>query len=239
MIVLLGLHEFYNLADHKGVNAQRLVAFVAGAGICYLMFHGEVQALSVLIVLAVLVILTSELFRSQESPFLNISATIAGLFYVAVPFGCLILIREMGRTSGFKSDFGGKLIILILLCIWICDSAAYIMGSRFGRHKLFARVSPNKTVEGTLFGFLFALLTAYLSQLFFFAELSRTNALVIGGICGSFGQVSDLVESLLKRDAGVKDSSGLIPGHGGILDRFDSEILVAPIVYFYLRIMVF
>ena len=139
----------------------------------------------------------------------------------------------LAKGTGHPTIFGGKLIILLLLSIWICDSAAYIAGSRFGRHKLFSRVSPNKTVEGTLFGFLFALATAFACQMTFINELSLTQALVIGGICGSFGQLSDLVESLLKRDAGVKDSSNLIPGHGGILDRFDSEILVAPLVYFY------
>ena len=114
-----------------------------------------------------------------------------------------------------------------------------MLGSKFGKHKLFPRVSPNKTVEGTAFGFFFALLTAYISQLTFLPEISLVDALVIGVICGSFGQASDLIESLFKRDAGVKDASNLIPGHGGVLDRFDSEILVAPVVYFYLRFVVF
>ncbi|RMF57151.1 MAG: phosphatidate cytidylyltransferase [Calditrichaeota bacterium] len=187
----------------------------------------------------VLLLLLYELFRNAVGPILNVATTLMGVFYVAFTLGFLLLVRELPGQVGVGYNVGGLVVILIFLAIWICDSAAYILGSRLGRHKLFERVSPNKTVEGTAFGFLFALLTAYVCQKTFLAELPLVHALAIGGICGSVGQLSDLVESLFKRDARVKDASQLIPGHGGILDRFDSEILTAPVVYLYLVFVAF
>lgn len=104
-----------------------------------------------------------------------------------------------------------------------------------GKHKLFESVSPNKTIEGAVAGFVLATITAYLCQVTFMDQLALLHAMAIGAICGSAGQVSDLTESLFKRDAAVKNASKIIPGHGGFLDRFDSPILAAPAVYFYLR----
>jgi len=180
-----------------------------------------------------------ELFRNKPHPTLNLAATILGLFYVPFLLGFLIFIRNIPDVSGFSNHLGGKLIILVFLCIWVCDSAAYIAGSRLGKHKLFPRVSPNKSIEGTLFGFVFAVFTAWLSQITFLQDVALPHVLMIGVVCGSVGQLSDLVESMFKRDANVKDSSSLIPGHGGVLDRFDSQMLVAPVVFGYLQLMVF
>jgi phosphatidate cytidylyltransferase len=123
---------------------------------------------------------------------------------------------------------------MLLVTIWVCDTAAYFTGVVFGRHKLFERVSPKKTWEGAIGGLIFAILMAVASHYWFVRDLRLIDSMVIGFMIGTIGQLSDLAESLFKRDAGVKDSSGLIPGHGGVLDRFDSEMLVAPQVYLYL-----
>ena len=118
--------------------------------------------------------------------------------------------------------------------IWICDSAACFLGTAFGKHKLFPRVSPNKSWEGAVAGFIFAIVAMIAAKAVVLDELNLTDAVVIGFIIGTIGQIGDLVESLIKRDAGVKDSSQLIPGHGGIFDRFDSLLFTSPAVYIYL-----
>jgi phosphatidate cytidylyltransferase len=135
--------------------------------------------------------------------------------------------------------WGGYTVISIFAMIWICDSAAYYGGMLTGKHKLFPRVSPKKSWEGAIFGFIFAILSAVGAKMLVLPYLTIGEAVVIGFIVGTIGQLGDLVESLVKRDAGVKDSSDLIPGHGGVFDRFDSLLLVAPIVYLYLDFVVF
>ena len=127
----------------------------------------------------------------------------------------------------------GYLIISIFASIWVCDSAAYFIGSALGKHKLFPRVSPKKSWEGAIAGFIFAVVTLIAARELLLDILSLTDAVIIGILIGIFGQLGDLVESLLKRDAGVKDSSSIIPGHGGIFDRFDSILFTVPIVYLY------
>lgn len=239
-LVVLGIFEFYNLAAQKVTNPQKVLGMLSGLATCFVLFFYGVQYLWVVFAAAFVVLMIVELFRNAAGAILNVATTIMGVMYVAFFFGFLILIREfpMGRDGPFDYRSGGNLVMFIFIAIWVCDTAAYMLGSQFGRHKLFERVSPNKTMEGAVFGFLFALLTAYLCHATFLNDFKLVDLLVIGGICGTLGQISDLVESLFKRDAGAKDSSNLIPGHGGVLDRFDSEMLVAPAIYFYLRFLV-
>jgi phosphatidate cytidylyltransferase len=135
--------------------------------------------------------------------------------------------------------WGGLTVLALFAAIWLCDSAAYFAGTRFGRHKLLERVSPKKTWEGVIAGGIAAVLAFVLARALLLPYMTITTAVVCGLIVGVFGQLGDLVESLIKRDTGVKDSSSLIPGHGGILDRFDSVIFVSPIIYFYLDFIVF
>jgi phosphatidate cytidylyltransferase len=239
-IVLLGTLEFYNMANQKLASPQRIIGVLAGLGICVLAFFNMWNYLWILFTAVTILILIVELFRGEIAPILNIATTLMPLIYVALLIGFLILIRELPAVKTSATDaVAGHLVIFVFVTIWICDSAAYILGSRFGKHKLFPRVSPNKTVEGTIFGFIFALLTAFGYHQLFLTDIALLHIITLGAISGSFAQISDLIESLLKRDAGVKDSSSIIPGHGGILDRFDSEILVAPVVYFYLFYIVF
>jgi phosphatidate cytidylyltransferase len=238
-IVVLGINEFYDLATHKVANPHRAVGMAAGLATCLLMYFNRLEDVWILLTVVLLVLLIVELFRNEDGPIINVATTVLGFFYGGFLVSFLILIREASQKMTVSYETGGEIVILIFMCVWLCDTSAYLLGSRIGRHKLFERVSPNKTVEGTMAGFVFSVLTAYLCHLAFLQEIKPHEALIIGGICGSLGQVSDLLESLFKRDAGVKDSSNLIPGHGGILDRFDSEILVVPIVYLYLRYGVF
>ena len=126
---------------------------------------------------------------------------------------------------------GGRYLIMLLGAIWLCDTAAYSAGSKLGRHKLAPQISPNKTIEGAVAGLITSFISFVVLGWIFLPELSLTMALASGAIVGVFGQLGDLVESRFKRDAGVKDTSSILPGHGGLLDRFDSLIFVSPFLY--------
>ncbi|HEX9653277.1 MAG TPA: phosphatidate cytidylyltransferase [bacterium] len=238
-LVVLGAGEFYGLAVKKVTNPQRILGMVASAALCLSLFFYATHYLWLVFAVLVFFSGTYELFRNAVNPILNIAATLMGVLCVALPLSFLLLIRELPNQFNFDYRHGGQIVILVFLTIWVCDTMAYVLGSQFGKHKLFERASPNKTIEGTLCGFLSAVTVAWVCQQTFLSHMRLVDVLVIGVISGSVGQMSDLLESLLKRDAGVKDSSNLIPGHGGILDRFDSEILVAPAVYVYLKLVVF
>lgn len=216
------------------------------------------QSQLLLIVLLVMMALFGlvELFRNAGSALLNLATTVLGVLYISLFFGTFIGIREMFLASDppvayyFSSllgvtdpeavyRYGGFTVIAIFAIIWICDSAAFHFGLKLGKHRLFERVSPKKSWEGAVFGFVFAILSALAAKMLVLHYLPLSGALAIGFIVGTFGQLGDLVESLLKRDAGVKDSSALIPGHGGAFDRFDSLLLVSPLVYLYLDFILF
>ncbi len=150
--------------------------------------------------------------------------------YIAIPFTLLTQIPFISST------YYPKIIIGIFILTWITDTFAYIVGSTLGRIKLYEKVSPNKTVEGAIGGLVAALIGSYFISKYV-TSLSLTNWIVIAFIVAVFGLLGDLIESKFKREAGVKDSSNLIPGHGGFLDRLDSIIFAAPFVYVYLHII--
>ena len=179
-------------------------------------------------------LLIFELFRNNGSSIQNLGATLLGVFYLGIFGSTLVGIREFYPNIDGLYNHGGYLIISIFASIWICDSAAFFGGTAFGKHKLFPRVSPKKSWEGAIFGFVFVILAMILAKNIVLDFLSLKDAIVIGFIIGTLGQIGDLIESLLKRDAGIKDSSNLIPGHGGIFDRFDSLFYSSPIIYLYL-----
>jgi phosphatidate cytidylyltransferase len=195
------------------------------------------------------------LFRRKGSPIQNAAITVLGVFFISLFFGTLIQTRELFPFGFPVSKFfphaiagdaelaqinrwGGFTIISIFATIWVCDTAAYFGGMTLGKHKLFERVSPNKTWEGAIFGFVFSILTMLAAQSLFLNYMGIGHAVVIGMMIGCFGQIGDLLESRLKRDAGVKDSSSMIPGHGGVYDRFDSLVFVSPILYLYIDFVV-
>jgi phosphatidate cytidylyltransferase len=237
IVSAVALREFYGLAAAKGAKPLVAAGIVLGF-VVNLSFFVEwpMQPPLLVATLIAAVVLCSlwELFRNDGSPLLNLSATFLGLLYVSLLFGTLIGIRQL-FVPGASYRWGGYLVISVLVMIWICDSAAFHVGAPLGKHKLFPRVSPQKSWEGAIAGFVCAIAAAIAAKYLVLTFLPLGSAIVIGAIVGTIGQLGDLVESLLKRDAGVKDSSTLIPGHGGALDRFDSILLVAPCVYLYLH----
>ena len=160
---------------------------------------------------------------------LDISVSFMGFFYIVWLLGFILKINY------FPDIDGRKFLFLLIVTTKFTDMFAYFTGKKFGKIKLCPRISPNKTVEGALGGFAGSVLSATLFTHFFMDELSMTYALVIGTIMGIAGQLGDLAESLLKRDAGVKDSSKRFPGLGGVLDVLDSIFFTAPVMYFFMK----
>ncbi|MCL5028127.1 MAG: phosphatidate cytidylyltransferase [Bacteroidetes bacterium] len=233
-IALISYYEFANLAKHKGANTNLWIGFAALIFLLINQFNYIFETYSFLLFLMIVLSLI-ELFRNKNSAILNIGATLLGIFYIGLFASSLIGIREFYPAIGDLYTRGGYIIISIFISIWICDSAAFFGGTSLGKHKLFPRVSPNKSWEGAIFGFIFAVISMILLKFVILEFLSWSTIIAFGIIVGTVGQVGDLIESLIKRDAGVKDSSALIPGHGGIFDRFDSILFTAPVILLYLK----
>ncbi len=174
-------------------------------------------------------ILIVALFQKREKPFDDIAYTVLGLGYAFLPF---LFFVSLGFVQG---SFNPYIPLGFLIILWSNDTGAYLAGKSFGKHKLFERISPNKTWEGFIGGVLLALLVAInLAQ--YFDTLPKWQWACIALIVGIFGTLGDLVESMLKRSLDVKDSGKLLPGHGGLMDRFDGLLLAAPLVFIYLLV---
>lgn len=256
VFALLALKEFYDIATHKEIYPNRILGFLwcIALGLYVFWEHQlspdiEAFAFHSLMVIGVLSILTAELWRQQPSALANISVTICGVVYVAFCMENILELRLLFQQPSIihalqaqgitaQEFWGASLVISVFAGIWICDSAAFFAGKSFGKHKLFPRVSPKKSWEGAVVGFLSSAAGFILIAQYFLPFLSTLHAAIIGALIGIMGQIGDLVESLIKRDAGVKDSSAIIPGHGGIFDRFDSMVFAAPIVLIYIKMVI-
>jgi phosphatidate cytidylyltransferase len=234
IIGLVSYYEFVVLIKNKNANANLWLGLFLIALLITNQFKPVIGTYT-LIGIALLLLLTAELFRNKNSAILNLGATLIGLFYIGLFSSFLIALREFYPNVNGIYVRGGYIIISMLASIWICDSAAYYGGTAFGKHKLFPRVSPKKSWEGAIFGFIFAVGAFAAAKPFLLDFLTWKDVIILGVITGVIGQLGDLVESLLKRDAGVKDSSGLIPGHGGMFDRFDSLLFSSPVIWLYLK----
>ncbi|MFT7451963.1 MAG: phosphatidate cytidylyltransferase [Patescibacteria group bacterium] len=168
-----------------------------------------------------------ELFSASKTPFANVAYIILGIVYIGIPFALLVLIAY--RTGSFSTN----IILGMLLLTWTNDTGAYLVGSQIGKTPLLPRISPKKTWEGSLGGVAVGLLVAYLLSLFF-EDLNLIEWIILAIIVVIFGSIGDLIESMLKRSRGVKDSGTLLPGHGGFLDRFDAFYFLIPFAAAYL-----
>ena len=247
VLVLVGLAawEFFRLAASKRSRPRTVPGIGLALLFPVLFFLAPANALLVpaLLVLGVLGVALAQLLdRDGDEALGSVSVTVYGSAYVGLLFGHFVLIREISRVvPGMPYWWGAVLVGLTVVLAWLNDSAAYVIGRRWGRRKLIPRVSPGKTIEGAAGALIVTMLVAVAVVLAAGSRmplLAPADALAIGALVAVAGPVGDLVESAFKRDAGVKDASELIPGHGGILDRFDSLMAVAPAVWYYLRIVV-
>ena len=168
-----------------------------------------------------------ELFARSSRPFMNVAYIVLGMVYIGAPFALLDFIAFDG------DKFYANVVMGLLILSWANDTGAYLVGSMIGKTKLIPRISPGKTWEGSIGGVCITFLIAY-ALCFMFDELRFVDWMVLAGIVSIFGSIGDLIESMLKRSVGVKDSGSLMPGHGGLLDRFDAFIFLLPFAAAYL-----
>lgn len=232
LLALLATLEFHHIARQKAEPPPVWFA-VLGTLLLQTNYFYPVMLFRELLLLLLLSLLVIQLFVKGSSPLLDIGSFLPGFLYVNLSFGALMELRLRSTAPQ-----GESMVFLLFFCVWAADVFAYFggsfLGGRFIRRKLFERMSPNKTWEGFLAGFAgsiaVSLLFASLAT-----NLSLQTALQTGVLIGLASPVGDLVESMFKRDAGIKNSSALIPGHGGVLDRFDTIMFVSPFIYFITR----
>ncbi len=228
------LHEFYKLVQHVGMKVQKVIGLSIGALITstpWLLQQGLITPKWLLAFVPVFgIMFISELYFKKKSPFQHLGYTVLGWCYISLP---IALFYHFGNPDG---TYHFIYVLGFFLCLWASDTGAYTAGKLFGKTKLFERISPNKTWEGSAGGFILSLLVAFCIAHFFdeqrYLFWSLVSVLVV--VTGGMG---DLVESLLKRSLGVKDSGNILPGHGGLLDRFDglfiSIYFVVPLHLFF------
>lgn len=227
VISMIGLHEFYrNMRQTTTVSPNPfgyllgLAAYVLLGGEIFWSFHRNVilYALALLLLLLFIVPI-SELYRKKEKPFTNIAYTLLGVMYVVVPLSCANILRI--------NLFPSIVLMSIFIFAWCNDTFAYLTGMWLGKHKLFERISPKKTWEGCIGGVV-SVIIASVIIVYFNNTVELYQILPLAIITSIVGVYGDLIESMWKRQIGIKDSGNILPGHGGILDRFDIMLLVLP-----------
>jgi phosphatidate cytidylyltransferase len=236
IIVFFSINEFVSIVSNDQSKPSLWPTTIVGA-ITYSLLAAHAMRLIPLqgIVAAIpfiFLLFIAELWRKKENPFTNIALSLAAIIYIAFPLGTMMYFFEPVSLSGPK-HYG--IVLGFLLILWLNDTGAYFTGSLIGKHKLFERISPGKTWEGSIGGAIFALLTAW-GLSFIFTQLHMTQWIVLSIIIVITGTLGDLVESMLKRSLGIKDSGTILPGHGGMLDRFDAVFISAPFVFVYLAL---
>jgi len=242
-ITIFGLWEFYGLVAHDVFHPQKLFGLFAGiiiygtSTMVYLMNWSVGQSNRILpglipfiiLIPLVFMVFVLEIYRNKPNPLANIALTITGFLYIAWPLSLLIYLArpEVQHFLGFPVVLVGYFGFT-----WINDTAAYLYGKQFGRHKFFERISPKKTWEGTIAGAVVTYLLA-IGLCSLVKDLPVADWLALATIVVFFGTHGDLVESLIKRSLNIKDSGTILPGHGGILDRFDTMFISAPFVFLY------
>lgn len=241
-----GLHEFLGMMRAKGHRPLVWFGHFAAAAVVLLAYRPHTPHAAFLATAALLLLMAQALRHPERKGIVeSMAVTVFGVLYVGWLSAHFVLLRELPWRAGLDYGDGARIVLFAFLVTWSCDTGAYAIGRWLGRTRPWGAISPRKTLEGSLGGFAFALVGSWIGAVTFMHGraggpwMRPVDALAIGALVGIAGQVGDLVESLLKRDADSGDSSDLIPGHGGILDRFDSLYFGAPIVYYYLKIVVF
>jgi phosphatidate cytidylyltransferase len=245
MLLVVACWEFYSLMEAKGVNPSKKVGVVAVLLLSITVTWSGTTHLGLFLAGFVIAITVRELMRAAKLPIYDIATTVFGVVYVGWLLLHLLLLRELPREQLLPDAAGSHFFLYAFLLAWASDTGAYFTGMAFGRHKLFPRVSPSKSIEGAVGGLACTIGAAFWGRAWFVKDasgepfLTAAQTLVLALLVGVANQLGDLVESLLKRDAKVKDTAMTIPGHGGILDRFDSVMFAAPVLYYFLRVAVF
>ena len=235
LVMMIGLDEFYRMNTTGRQTPVKLTGYIfTGLMAAYYFWLPAITLLQGLSLLTCFIVITLfiEMGRDKLNPTRNMGITILGIMYVPVLLGSVIALRNLDTV------YSTYFTVSMVVAIWICDSIAFIFGMKWGQKKIFPRVSPNKSWVGSLAGLVSTFVVYYsLHVQGILPDLTLLDVAVFSIITGFFGQAGDFAESLLKRDAGVKDSGKLLLGHGGVLDRFDSIIFASPLTYAYLSII--
>jgi phosphatidate cytidylyltransferase len=244
LVGIWALHEFYSLAEKMGYKPFRTLGTICGI-LTFMSIYAlqlpqncpDINFLRYAIYLVPFIIALQFLFTKREHPFHDFAFTVIGIFYCILPFALLVKIpvASSGMVNELATSYDYFKVLGIIFLIWANDTFAYIGGSMYGKHKMYERVSPGKTWEGTITGIICCVLVGFVLNLQHTFS-SQWLWPLIAFFVGVFGTVGDLIESLIKRKAGVKDSGALMPGHGGVLDRFDSLLFVSPFVFVILKL---
>ncbi len=231
---VISLAEFSNLIKLKSF-VQYIIFVILYSAFSYMCLQGinsagsdEIVQILLVITIFVNLILIKDLFTVKRIPLFETKRYIVTTFYLSTGFVFMLLI------ANYQNTFTPSLLLGGFILVWVNDSAAYFVGKNFGKQKLFPSVSPKKTVEGFLGGLFFACISSYFIATYT-ERLGFNSWLILAIIVSVFGTLGDLIESKFKRQAGVKDSGVIMPGHGGLLDRLDSIIFAAPFIYLFLE----
>lgn len=225
-----GLYEFYNALKTKNIRVMPIIGYLLL--IIYYLVGNDFSIIFYIVVLSIVISLMVPIVNTNHS-FVDVSITFLGFIYVVILFSFIPLVNE-------KSN-GNYLVWLIFIGSWLSDTLAYYSGKYLGKKKLCPEVSPNKTIAGSIGGLIGSILGCGFFGVFFrvqITEVAIIHYFLIGALCGIMGQFGDLVASSIKRNVGIKDFGNIIPGHGGILDRFDSILFNGLVVYYYITFII-
>jgi phosphatidate cytidylyltransferase len=243
--IYLGVNEFCDILRERGLTPYKSLAIISSL-ILGLNAYFQSHLFTVITITAlVIVVAFAELFRKKkEEAIFHLSGTVFGVIYVAWLFSHLILLMQMPNVLepltyknifGIPIRLGTSLALLPFVLTWTNDSAAFFVGRKIGKRKFFPSLSPKKTWEGVIGGAIATICAAFIYHYLYASYLSWFDCLTLGIGVGILAPIGDLVESMIKRDVKIKDAASTIPGHGGFLDRFDSLLFAAPLIYYYLR----
>jgi len=235
-VVVWAMLEYYDIVIKDRVYAGKTIGVLSGVTLfvaCFFYAQGLVSGSVFLFFIPLLVFLfISQLYSKNQYSFRAIAYTLTGVVYIALPFSLC-----NGLVFPFNNEYTPDILLGFFILLWTNDTFAYLTGIAFGRHRLFERISPLKSWEGFWGGLICTVALSFLVAKLF-PVLHFYHWMAIAVIIVVFGVYGDLIESLLKRNLKIKDSGRFLPGHGGILDRFDAVLLAAPMVYFYLKVFV-
>ncbi|MBP2681053.1 MAG: hypothetical protein H6Q78_916 [Candidatus Krumholzibacteriota bacterium] len=239
-VIFVGMWEFYRMMEAKGIRPYKLIGILCALVLGWYVFLWNGIYANLFLTVALVTLMCLEITRKEtKMATTHIAITILGVIYIGFLGSHLIMLREHPLRINLDYGYGASFVFLAFVVTWAGDTGAYIVGSLMGRRPLIQRISAKKTKEGSVGGLVFAGAAALVARETFAPYLELWQALVLGMLAGVFGQFGDLFESLIKRDADIKDTSEMIPGHGGVLDRFDSLLFTAPLIYYFVKFVVF
>lgn len=224
VIVILGAKEYTEILKHKGFEPSFKIILASSLLFALLAYFNRFDLVPLAFTVSAIMAFMWVLFRGKQPYIANVATTILGFVYCGWFPLHLLFLRDLG-------SMGEAVALLMFFSVIITDSFCYYVGCRYGKHKLSAVISPNKTIEGSIGGTVMCILFAM--GFGWTIQLPWYHSLILGILIAGFAQIGDLCESMVKRDAGVKDSSNVLPGHGGFMDRTDSFVLTIPVVYYY------